>query len=272
MFQVKDHSIGSIKYTSRSRAKVTNNVDPLKKGRIVVFHPIIGETEWIDYLTAPGTFTVPEIGDIVYVEADSGSHNHLVAWGNLTKGLDSAKDIPEEFVRYKPTNRGMYTPEGHLFEMDDGENLAQSKKGIRFTTAGGIKVHILDDPADTQVNIEMPTGDQFKMTPTDGIVINANSDVKINSLTGNIEADGSLGKLKLGAGKVGLGGPAAELLDLYDQLLQQLDTLLTSMATETHLGNLGYPSGPPLNAAAYAAVQAQIAIIKALLGTIKGGV
>jgi hypothetical protein len=272
MFQVKDESIGTIKFVGRSRGKVIDNVDPLKKGRVIVNHPLLGETEWIEYLTSPGMFSVPEIGDIVYVECDAGFATHPLAWGNLTKGKTSAEDVPDVFQRNNPTNRGMYTPDGHLFEMDDGTTLAGTKKGIRLTTANGSKIHIIDDPADIQINLELPTGDQFKMTPTDGIVINANSNIKISSLAGNIEADGSLGKLKLGAGKVGLGGPAAELLDLFDQLLQQLDTLLTSMATETHLGNLGYSTSPPLNAAAYAAVQVQIALIKTLLATIKGGV
>ena len=272
MFQVRDESIGNIKFAGRSRGKVTDNVDPLKKGRIIVNHPLLGETEWIEYLTAPGMFSVPDIGDIVYVECDAGFATHPIAWGNLTKGKTSAETVPDVFLRNNPTNRGFYTPEGHLIEMDDGENLAGTKKGIRLTTSGGSKIHVIDDPSDLQINIEMPTGDQFKMTPTDGIIINANSDIKIKSLAGALEAEGSLGKLKLSTGKVGLGGPTAELLDLLEQTLTQLDTLLTSMATETHTGNLGYPTSPPLNAAAYAAVQAQLVVIKTLLGTIKGGV
>jgi len=89
---------------------------------------------------------------------------------------------------------------------------------------------------------------------------------------GGITLNGSGGVLKLANGMVGLGGPAAELLDLMDQLLQQLDTLITQMQIETHTGNLGYPTSPPLNAAAYAAVQSAIAVIKTMLGLIKGGI
>jgi len=89
---------------------------------------------------------------------------------------------------------------------------------------------------------------------------------------GDLTLEGSLGKLKLGKGKVGLGGPAAEIVDSVIQLMTQLDALLTGLQAETHIGNLGYPSSPPLNVAAYIGVQVQINVLKSLLTTIKGGV
>jgi len=78
--------------------------------------------------------------------------------------------------------------------------------------------------------------------------------------------------LNLSATGVGLGTSTAELLDLFDQLLAQMNTLLTAMSTETHIGNLGYSTSPPVNASSYLAVQAQISLIKGLLTTIKGGI
>lgn len=81
------------------------------------------------------------------------------------------------------------------------------------------------------------------------------------------------GKLSLaGTGFVALGNATSgiELLELFNQMLTALQTLTTAMALETHTGNLGFPTAPPLNAAAYAAVQAQLASIQALLLTIKG--
>ena len=120
MFRSKDIQ-GNVKYSSRSKAKVIDNRDPLKRGRIRIEHPLLGKTSWIDYLRTPGTFNVPSIGDLVYVEADAGEAQYPVAWGNVTKGLDESPDVPETFKRDIPTNRGMYTPLGHTFEMDDGE-------------------------------------------------------------------------------------------------------------------------------------------------------
>ena len=71
MFRVKDQN-GKYKYSGRSRATVVDNRDPFNRGRILVDHPIVGPTTWIEYLRTPGHFTVPSIGEVVYVEGDAG--------------------------------------------------------------------------------------------------------------------------------------------------------------------------------------------------------
>lgn len=154
MFKVKDSS-GNSKFVGRSRAKVVDNRDPLNKGRIIVNHPLLGNTVWIDYLKSPHIFDVPSIGDIVYLELDSGEMEFPIAWGNLTKGKDSSPDIPSSFKRIVPTNRGMYSPKGHKVELDDGianlsanpsdTNLTTSGRGIKITSAAGNKIHIIED-------------------------------------------------------------------------------------------------------------------------------
>jgi hypothetical protein len=77
MFQTRDASFNTIKYAGRSRAIVLDNNDPLSKGRIIVDHPLLGETVWIPYLAVAGCFSVPEIGDVVYVECDAGFETNL---------------------------------------------------------------------------------------------------------------------------------------------------------------------------------------------------
>lgn len=368
MFQVKDNSKGSIKYAGRSRAIVVDNIDPLKKGRVRVDHPLTGETEWIDYLHVPGIHSAPEIGDIVYVEADAGFATHPICWGNISKGYGNPEDLPVEFQRNKPTNRGFYTPEGHLIELDDGKDLLGTSKGIRITTSDGSKIHLNEEPTKQSLEIELSSGQTFKVdgltdkldiemvgglkatldgtldkatiatsggatalidgiadltslvtaggakavidgiadkitsevsfgdkieisaadgiqasTPAAGgtsismkggkIDVLSNLDITITSTTGKIEAAAVGGaKMKLNTGKVGLGGAGGELVDLLEQSLTQLDTLLTAMQAETHLGNLGFPSGPPINLASYVAVQVQINLIKGFVTAIKGGI
>ena len=88
--------------------------------------------------------------------------------------------------------------------------------------------------------------------------------------TATVKASGAT--LKLGKGKVGLGGVTAELLDLFNQTLTQLISTLTDIQAETHVGNLGFPTSPPVNTAAFASLQASVTQIQTLLGTIKGGI
>lgn len=158
MFQIMDNISGNIKYVGISRAVVIDNNDPLKRGRIRVNSPVLGETAWIPYLTSPGTFTVPEPDDVVYIQCDGGYYTHPIAWGNLNRGADDDLQFPEEFQRVSPTNRGFYTPDGHLIEFDDGSDIAGTNKGIRITTSDGSKVHIKSEPTDSSINIETPGG------------------------------------------------------------------------------------------------------------------
>jgi len=155
MFQVKDQNLGSTKFVGRARAKVTDNRDPLQKGRIRVNHPVLGITGWIPYLKTNSVFDPPSINDIVYVEADAGYYTHPIAWGNVTRGPDNAPNLNPVFRREVPTNRGFHTPGGHTIELDDGiapitqvpqdTNTTAENKGIRITSSGNNKIHIIED-------------------------------------------------------------------------------------------------------------------------------
>ena len=91
-------------------------------------------------------------------------------------------------------------------------------------------------------------------------------EVSVNGKTsiaskGGVGLDGGGAKLKLSGGKVGLGGPAAELLDLIDQ---QLDAIINNAPTFVSTA-----VGPGvLNPA----VVATLTQVKTLLGLIKGGI
>lgn len=103
--------------------------------------------------------------------------------------------------------------------------------------------------------------------------IEAVQGVKITATAGLIELEGSGGaKVKIGNGQIGLGGASAELLDLIDQTLKLLANLGMSLSTEIHIGNLGYSTAPPTNAADYLKFQADILQVEAKLASIKGGI
>jgi hypothetical protein len=169
------NTYGETKYAGRSRAVVLDNRDPLNRGQIRVDHPILGQTAWIDYLKSPGSFDVPSIGDIVYVECDSGEYEFPIAWGNITKGLDEAPEIPEVFKRTVPTNRGLYSPGGHTIEIDDGlsnptsspkdKDLTTKNRGIRVTSSANNKIHIIEDSDNGQeyILLEDKNGNMVKL-------------------------------------------------------------------------------------------------------------
>lgn len=311
MFQVKDLAVGSIKYAARSRAIVIDNDDPLKRGRIRVNSPVLGETNWIPYLTTPGTFNVPAVDSVVYIEADGGFYSHPVAWGNFNAGTDSDLKFPEVFQRVSPTNRGIYTPGGLLLEIDDGTDpIAFTKRGVRLKTTGETLIDLKDEAADKSFSFEFSSGIKLKIdsvsdsfefesafgdkieisaangiqqtTPAAGGTIISQKAGKIDftssldstytSTQGNITVTALGGSvLKLGNGKVGLGGPAGELLAEVSKLADELSKLALEDSTHIHPTAVG-PSGPPTNAASMAAVNVAATAIKTIVDLIKGGI
>jgi hypothetical protein len=57
-------------------------------------------------------------------------------------------------------------------------------------------------------------------------------------------------------------GDASEFTVLGETLLDLLGQLCDALAIETHTGNIGLPTSPPLNAATYSSLKTQIAAAK----------
>jgi hypothetical protein len=287
MFEVADG-----KLVGRSRAVVIDNVDPNKRGQVRVRHALLGDTVWIDYLKTPGSFDVPSIGDIVYIECDCGYDTHPIAWGNIVKGADDDLDIPLTFQRHEPTNRGLYSPAGHLVELDDGEGLTNVGRGVRITTAGGIKIHAAEGtPLESLVTIELPNGtileidgikdsvslstnfgDTVELSAANGFQVStpAAGGTTLSMKAGAVDLTSAVGELHLStlgdielknangslvinpAGQVELKGVAGGLVDLMQQFAQTL-------STDTFAG-FGAPAG---QAAKYLEIATKLAALKA---------
>lgn len=257
MFRTEDAN-GNIRYAGRSKAVVTDNRDPMNRGRITVDHPLLGDTVWIEYLHSPGMFSVPSIGDLVYLECDSGVQEYPFAWGNETKGLNSAPEIPSKFRRDIPTNRGFYTPGGHFIEMDDGEatitqnpddkQFTTDSKGIRVTSSTGNKIHISEDPATgEQILIEAKNGNKIKMDTTSNEILITNIEGKIFQLVDN--------KQILGQG--------TEHMVLGDTWFTMMDTFLSSVISGI------MPGSPGQNAASLIAIKQAATALQGTLPTLK---
>lgn len=282
MFQVQETSIGGLRYAGRSKALVTDNRDPEGRGRIKVNHLLLGEdTVWIPYLTAPGTYTVPDIGDVVFVEADTGIYTHPIAWGNFTKKGGGA--VPDTFLRPNPTNRGMYSKSGHLFELDDGTGSDKVGAGVRVTTSGLHIFHMIDDEAETNITLKDSAGNGFvldtltntytlQVTDTtmvlddSGYTLTAKADATINVeafiLTSKASTEVKAkditltdevgGVISAKDGKFSLTGASGE------ELLSLLDETLTALASTTAPGY-----GAPISSVAtFVEIQTKLATIK----------
>lgn len=175
MFPVDDPVNGRLKYTSRSKAVVIDNKDPEKQGKIRVRSPLLGDTPFIPYLQLPFSFDVPEIGDLVYIECDGGFETHPIAWGKLITDQAEQVKVPDSFKRETPTNRGIYTPGGHLIEFDDGDATG-NQKGIRITTSDESLISITEDSSDNKITIKKKEGTLVELDgASDKITIKANS-------------------------------------------------------------------------------------------------
>jgi len=156
--------------------------------------------------------------------------------------------------------------------------------GMSFTTSVGkfswiadadvmefksIDTAILIDGINDNINLKTAFGDELDVSRADGIKATTPSGTLLHMKNGAIDAEGTGGKLKLEGGLVAMGSAAAELLDLIDKTLQQLDTTMAQIQLITVPTAVG-PSGPPNNAAAFATVQTQLAAVKTSLGLIKG--
>lgn len=87
---------------------------------------------------------------------------------------------------------------------------------------------------------------------------------------GDVELKNQVGTISMSAtGKFSVKGAAAELLDLFDQHLEQQLNILAALAALT-VGTGTGPSSVPLNAADFMKATTGVTKIKTLLGSIKG--
>lgn len=204
MFRTKGPN-GDNRYVGSSKGTVIDNRDPNNRGRIRVKHPILGETSWIDYITDSGSFYIPAVGDVVFVECETALYEFPFAWGKVTMGNFAAPNTPARFQRTVPTNRGLFTPGGNFIEMDDGEatagadpndkTLTTKNRGIRIISKSGHKIVIQDDPdngAETITIMDKSGAGMVFDSATKKVSVISQGDLSTQS-TGNtsISADGN---------------------------------------------------------------------------------
>ncbi|MEM4379060.1 MAG: hypothetical protein QXL01_00035 [Thermoplasmatales archaeon] len=249
-------------------------IDRTKK-RIYISNNDIKSTESIDGSPLSGGLQLlTNSTDAEYVLLDKDKELVLINARSIAQiySFDKRKDVTEGNHSHKILGDSEWTIQGNEKQLIGGSRDHKINEDDKLLVGGNKEETIIGDRKETITGKKDVSIVGDHTAKVGGSVSEQYTGSWEVVALGGITLNGSLGVLKLADGKVGLGGPTAELLDLVDQLLQQLDTLITQMQLETHTGNLGYPTSPPLNAAAYAAVQTAISVIKTLLGTIKGGI
>ncbi len=104
-------------------------------------------------------------------------------------------------------------------------------------------------------------------------VVNSDTEVKSEKsfkLTTQATEINSSKTFKLKSPKIAIGSGGTELLDHICKFMDEVSKLAQALSQETHTGNFGYPTSPPLNAAAYTAVKSAVDGFKSKVSAIKG--
>jgi hypothetical protein len=179
----------------------------------------------------------------------------------LLKALPAGAPIPPPI--YNPLISGSFMgfdKEGSYTLSDAATVLPQT---IKIDKTGG-KISIISGPV--SIIIEKLT-QKITISNID-TEISSKKSFKITTLDTEIS---SLKSVKIKSAKIAIGFGGVELLDTIVKFMEQVSAMALSLSTETHTGNLGYPTSPPLNLADYIKVKAQVEILKAKVSLIKGG-
>ena len=216
-------------------------------------------------------------GDIVFVQFVQGHTGFPVIialdQGVSTSGLIGASKSqgPRSKSEFNGVNEEINNQGELTIQVKGGS--ANQEKGS-FTPAGSplATLKVSKDEKYTRIFrsglsvTEDGKSDTVTITTAGGLTIT------YNGQTDEIKLITSAGaELKLSSGKVALGADGIEILDKLSSLADYVATWATSVgAIHTHIGNLGYPTAPPTQAAGYATLGTQAQGVKSDVDGIKG--
>ena len=212
----------------KHRGVVTDNQDPDNLGRVRARVPrLLGdvETGWA-LPAAPyggaseqGLFTVPEVGAGVWIEFEAGDLAYPI-WTGTWWGDG---ELPEGAT---PAQKVLKTLAGHKIVLDDDAEsvvVADSNENtVTLDSSGAL--------------VEDANGNTVTMD---------SSGIKLEDANGNSITLSSSG-ITLKGSAVSIGDPATDNLVAFSMLNTALTQFATMLQTHTHVGNLGFPTGPPV--------------------------
>lgn len=165
-----DNENEHIRYDDIYCGIVADDKDPLLAGRLKITVPAISEeftTDWalpcMDSVgPGSGWFDPLPVNATVWVKFQEGDPEHARYIGGSWSVPDGVSEVPIEFQREIPTNRGYKSPGGHLLEFDDG--IADDNKvtqGVRIKTILGHVLKFEDDPDSQGINMTTVGGHEI---------------------------------------------------------------------------------------------------------------
>lgn len=224
------------------------------------------------------------------IELDHSSDRVYLATEGLKSYEDPDKPFTEselttDFISLNRSDKAIYLSARNDLNFYSGDTKTELINGdATVEIKGSLDSSVLGDVTESvsgDVSTEI-TG-SLDLQASNTTIELAKLSVKVNgvaeySISGNwtVDAKGATSikgsgnaAMKLANGKVAIGGASAELLDLFDKTLQEIDNILKAIQQLTVATAVG-SSSPPINLASFVQSSVQVAAIKTQLGTIKG--
>lgn len=243
------------RYYGKYRGFVVDNEDPENLGRLKVKVPsVLGDevvTGWaVPCVPSGGTagqghLFVPDVDAGVWVEFEEGDPEFPIWVGCFWSAPGGESEVPPPVdadgaaagePQSPPTRKIIRTARGHTLQFEDGD------EPLRIVLADGDEENRIVFSDD---GISIVNNDNIIEMTSDGVqVIDANGNTVTMDSSG-VTVDAGSNEVVLLGGTVKVGDAMMEQIIQGTTFMQNVQTFLISLATHTHVGNMGAPTSPP---------------------------
>jgi len=223
------------------------------------------------------------VGEVVVVAHIDGSGDEASEYNGLETTIDNDGAWKIKF-QGTPKNAGMISKLPYGSPIPPAlYDPTSSGSFLTFDKTGSFTLSDANKSLPQTIKIDKPNGKISIFSGNVSIVIEknskkisvVNSDTEVKSeksfkLTTQATEINSSKTFKLKSPKIAIGSGGTELLDHICKFMDEVSKLAQALSQETHTGNFGYPTSPPLNAAAYTAVKSAVDGFKSKVSAIKG--